>query len=81
MPEIAILVDNCSGQNKNNVMIHFLNIIKGVVLFGTDSLYFYIKRHTESECDRAFNYLKVMHRKQNVFTFEKCCEILNTYQK
>ena len=28
MPEITILVDNCGNQNNNNVMIHFLNMIK-----------------------------------------------------
>ena len=28
MPEIAILVDNYGGQNKNNLMILFMNIIK-----------------------------------------------------
>ena len=78
IPEFAILVDNCSGQNKNNVMIHFLKIIKQVGLFGTATLHFYIKGHTKNECDREFNILKVLYWKKNVFTFEKCCEILNT---
>ena len=48
MPEIDILVDNFGCQNKNNVMIHFLNMIKGVVFFGTDHFHFYIKSHTKT---------------------------------
>ena len=32
----------------------------------------------KNDCDSEFNSLKVLYRKQNVFTFEKCCEILNT---
>ena len=78
MPGIAILVDNCSGQNDNNEMIHFLNMIKEGGFFGAYTLHFYIKGHTKNDSDRAFKSLKVLYWKQNVFTFEKCCEILNT---
>ena len=78
MPEIAILVDNCGGHNKNNVIIRFLNMITEGGLFGTATFHLYIKVHTKNDCDRAFNSLKVMYRKQNISTFEKCCEIFNT---
>ena len=77
MPEIAILVDNCSGQNKNNLLIRFLNMIKEGGFFGTATLNFYIKGHTNHYCGRAFKRIQVLHQKQNLFTFEKCCEILN----
>ena len=53
-------------------------MIKEGGLFGTDTLHLYIKDHTNNDCDHAFNILKLMYRKQNVCTFEKCCEILNT---
>ena len=78
MPGIAILVENCCVQNKNNAMTRFLNIIKKGGFFGAATLYFYIKGHTKNCCDCAFNSLKVLYRKQNVFAFEKCCENLNT---
>ena len=55
-----------------------MNMIKKGVLFGTSPLYFYIKGHTNNERDCAFNSLKVLYRKKNFFTFEKCFEILNT---
>ena len=53
-------------------------MIKEGGFFGAATLYFYIKGHTKNDCDRAFNSLKVLYRKQNVITFEKCCEIFNT---
>ena len=45
IPEIGTLVDNCGGQNKNNLMICFLNTIKWGGLFGTATLKLYIKGH------------------------------------
>ena len=60
MPEIDLLVDNCGGQNKNNVMIQFLKIIKEQGLFETSTLYFYIKGPTKNYCDRSFNSLVVL---------------------
>ena len=77
MPGISILVDNCGGQNKNNVIIHFLNMIKEGGFFRTDALNLYIKGHTKNCLGCAFNSLKLLYQKQNFFTFEKCCEILN----
>ena len=50
MLEISILVYNCGGQNKNNVIIWFVNIINEGGLFGTATLYLYIKGR-----DHAFN--------------------------
>ena len=78
MPEISILVDNCGVQNNNNVMIRFLIMIKEGGIFGTATFHFYIKGHTNNDCDLAFNSLKVLYREKNVFTFDKYCEILNT---
>ena len=78
MPETDILVDNCGVQNKNNVMIRFLNMIKERGLFGTYNLHFYIKGHTKNDREHAFNSLKVLYRNQHVFTFEKCCGNVNT---
>ena len=78
MSEISIFVESCSTQKENNVMIRFIKMTKEGWFFGTDHLHFYIKGHTKNDCDHAFNSLKVLYRKQNVFTFENCCEILNT---
>ena len=37
-----------------------------------------ISGSTKKNCDRAFNILKVLCWNQNIFNFDKCCEILNT---
>ena len=47
MPKTAILVYDCGGQNKNNVMICFLNMSKDGGLFGTATFHFYNKGHTK----------------------------------
>ena len=57
MREIAILVENWGGQNKNNLMICFLNMTKEGVLFGADTLHFYIKGIIKNDSDCAFNSL------------------------
>ena len=58
--------------------MRFLNMIKEGGLFGADTLHLYINCHANNDYYHAFNSLKVMHREQNVGTFDKCCEILNT---
>ena len=60
MTEISILVEKCGVQNKNNVMIRFLNMIKEGGLFGTAPLHFNIKGHTNNDCELTFNILKVL---------------------
>ena len=54
-------------------MIRFMNMIKEGGLFGTDTLYFYIKGHTKNDYDHVFNSLKVLYQKQNVLNVDKCC--------
>ena len=71
MTEITSLVDNYGGKNKNNVIIHCLNMIIEGVLFGTAIFHIYIKGHTNNDFDCSFNSLKVLYQKQHVFTFEK----------
>ena len=53
-------------------------MIKQVGLFGTATLYLYIRVHTKNGCGRAFYSLTLLHQKQNVYNFDKCCEISNT---
>ena len=59
-------------------MIRFMNMIKEGGILGADTLYFYIKGYTKNDCNHAFNSLKVLYWKQNVFTFDNFCNIFNT---
>ena len=78
MPQFGVLVDNCRGQKKKKVIIRFLNMIKEGGLLWDNFFCLYINVHTKNDFGRTFNSLKVLYWKENVFTFEKCCEILNT---
>ena len=78
MLKITILVESCDGQNKNNVMILFMNMVNDVLFFVKAILHLYIKGYKNNDCCRVLNSLKVLYWKRNVFTFEKFCEILNT---
>ena len=75
---MAIPVENYGVQNKNNVMIHFMNMIKYGGFFRTDTLHLYIKAHTNNECGRTFKNLNLLYWKKNDFAFDECCENLNT---
>ena len=63
MPKIPIIVENCGSQKKNNIMIHFLHMIKEGGLFGTATLHFFIKDYTKSYLDCEFKSLKVLYPK------------------
>ena len=78
MPEISIIVDNCGSQNKNNIMIHFMNMIKERRFFGIPDLHFYTKVRINNYRYHVFNSLNLLYQKQNVFSFEKWCETFNT---
>ena len=86
MPEISVLVENCGGQNNINVMIRYLNMIKEVRFSGTDTLNFYIKGHTNNDCDHEFNSLKIIYQKQNFLTcflllfWPPVCEVCPNYE-
>ena len=60
MSEISVLVENCGVQNKNNVLISSLNMIKEGGFFGKATFHYYIKGCTRNNFDRAFNSLKVL---------------------
>ena len=60
MPEIDVIVDNCSGRNKNNVTTLFMNIINEVGFFEAATFYLYIRDHTNNDCDHASNSFKAL---------------------
>ena len=76
MNEISILVENCGGQNKNNVMIRFLNMIKEGEFIGANTLRLYIKGHTKNDCTHAFNILEEIYRKQMPLLLRSAVKIL-----
>mgnify|MGYP005848044159 CR=1 FL=1 len=65
--EINIVFDNCSGQNKNRMVLRFILwlVAKGVCKVAR--AIFLVRGHTKNHCDRMFNLLKNSYRKSNIY--------------
>ncbi len=67
---LSLHADNCIGQNKNNLVVFFLNFLVLTGSFSSIELNFMVKGHTKFSCDRCFGLMKKKYR--------KCvCETLN----
>ena len=62
--ELNIIMDNCSGQNKNNFVLRLAPLLVKEVFFKQVNFLFYIAGHTKNCCDRWFSIMKRMYRKK-----------------
>jgi hypothetical protein len=67
-------MDNCGGQNKNNMVLRLAPYLVEAGYFKTVRFCFFIVGHTKNACDRWFNTLKMLYRKQNVWTQKQLIE-------
>ena len=74
--ELNVIMDNCTGQNKNRMMIKAGCFLVEQGWFGVVNLIFLVKGHTKNVADRMFNVLKMSWRKQNIYSMEKAVEVL-----
>jgi hypothetical protein len=75
--ELNFILDNCSGQNKNRMVLRLANLLVESGIFWKVNFLFLVRGHTKNPCDRMFNILKLRFRKQNVYTMEQLLEVLN----
>ena len=75
--ELNIIFDNCSGQNKNNMVLKLAVWLKAAGYFKTITFIFLVVGHAKNAADHLFNSLKHKYRLQNVFTMEVLVEKLN----
>ena len=68
--EVNIIMDNCIGQNKNNMVLRLLFFMVSRKLCRVARAIFLVKGHTKNDCDRLFNLMKIDYRKENVYTPE-----------
>ena len=66
--ELTIIMDNCAGQNKNNMVLRLSAYLVEAKFFKKVSFVFYIVGHTKNCADRWFNILKKNYRKENIYT-------------
>ena len=66
--ELNVIMDNCSGQNKNNAVLRLASLLVQLGFFKKVNFIFYIVGHTKNMCDRWFNILKVRFRRSNIYS-------------
>jgi hypothetical protein len=75
--KLTIAMDNCGGQNKNNVVLRLAPYLVEMGYFKTVEFCFYVRGHTKNACDRTFNQMKLKYHKKDVFTWSQAIETLN----
>jgi hypothetical protein len=61
--KLTVAMDNCGGQNKNNVFMCLAPYFVEMGYFKTVVLTFYVRGHTKNACNRTFNQMKLKHHK------------------
>jgi hypothetical protein len=61
--QLSIILDNCSGQNKNNFVLRLALWLVECKFFKKVEMIFYVRGHTKNACDRLFNQLKQRYHK------------------
>ena len=68
--------DNCSGQNKNNIVMQFFVFLVAIGLLEHVELKFMIKGHTHCSVDGGHGIIKKEWRRRNVFTIQQAAEVV-----
>eukprot|EP00536_Pseudo-nitzschia_multiseries_P011210 jgi/Psemu1/28213/gm1.28213_g len=79
--ELNIVMDNCQGQNKNNMVICLALLLVEVCYFNKVPFVFYIVGHTKNIDDRWFNTMKKNYRCQNLFTMGQLATALEKHRQ
>jgi hypothetical protein len=75
--KLTIAMDNCGGQNKNNVVLRLSPYLVEMGYFLTVEYVFYIRGHTNNACDRMFNHMKLKFHRRDIFSWGQALETLN----
>lgn len=75
--ELNVVMDNCTGQNKNNMVLLLAAYLVEMGFFEVVNMMFLVVGHTKNICDRRFNNLKMMYHKSQIFTLDQAVEHLN----
>ncbi len=73
----TFVMDNCCGQNKNNMVIRFGMYLVEMKIYKKVEFVFLIPGHTKNACDRMFNTLKIHYHKAQVYTMKQLKKCLN----
>jgi hypothetical protein len=70
-------MDNCSGQNKNQMVLRLVPYLVEVGHFSKVNFIFLVVGHTKNPCDRLFNLCKKAYRKSQVFIMDQLVDASN----
>jgi hypothetical protein len=76
--KLTIAMDNCLGQNKNNVVLRLALYLVEMHYFKTVEFVVYIRGHTKNACDRLFNQMKLKYHKKDIFSWSGAIQTLDT---
>jgi hypothetical protein len=76
--KLTIAMDNCGGQNKNNVVLRLALYLVEIKYFLTVEFIFSIRGHTKNACDRMFIQMKLKYHKKDIFSWSQALETLDT---
>jgi hypothetical protein len=78
--EINIVMDNCGGQNKNNMVLRMLLLLVKRGIAKTVRAIFLVRGHTKNDCDRLFNLMKKIYRKSDCFSQEELLAAVGSHE-
>jgi hypothetical protein len=77
--EINLVMDNCGGQNKNNMVLRMLVFLVKLGVCKVARAIFLVRGHTKNDCDRLFNLMKKIYRKSDCFSQDKVLAAIGTH--
>jgi len=73
---IHLHADNCCGQNKNNIVMHFFLLMLCVGFLKHAELKFMIRGHTHCSIDGGHGIIKKEWRKRNIFSIKQAAQVI-----
>ena len=75
---LQLTADNCTGQNKNNAVLHYLLYRTIIGLHDKIDWSFMLVGHTKFSPDAYFGLLKKKYRRSSTYTYRQLIDIINT---
>ena len=68
--KLTIVLDNCPGQNKNNIVLKLAPYLVEIGCFKKVGFLFLVRGNTKNFTDKRFNNMKNEYRKENLYTMK-----------
>jgi hypothetical protein len=75
--ELSIVMDNCTSQNNNKMVLRLALLLVELGYFKKVSFVFLVRGHIKNICDRYFALMKKWFHKTQIYTYPDLIEVLN----